>query len=99
MDGSLDQLCADRACESRGVDPVSMDERILHRSGAALRERDVVGRSTDVVGVAFDSDLPVRVTTQRIRDLLERRLGFFANAIAVEVEVNLIDIRATSFEQ
>ena len=78
-----------------GPQPVGADaaagEVLADRVGAALAERQVVFRRADVAGVALDLDAQVRVLLQRADRLVERARRFGPQAVAVEVEVDVLE--------
>src|SRR5882672_5396939 len=67
------------------------DEVVAHRSGTTLAERQVVLGRADVAGVAFDLHPDVRVLLQHCHRLIERAYRFGPQAIAVEVEVHVLE--------
>ena len=68
-----------------------LDEVLAHRGRAAFAERQVVFGRADVAGVAFDLDLQVRVLLQRAHRFVERAHRFRPQAVAVEVEVHVLE--------
>jgi hypothetical protein len=65
--GSAKALGGEAGCG----DVITIDQRRLHCFGAALRQVQVVFIAANIVGVAFDPQLPGRIVIERVRDFTQ----------------------------
>src|SRR5690554_6515405 len=84
--------------EPLGAD-TAPDEILTHRVGTPLREAQVVGSATHVIGVVFDTDhLHLGVILHHLGDLIEQLKGALIDLIGAGGEVHdLADLDATGF--
>src|SRR6266699_939964 len=76
-----------------GAQPVcgntKRDEVLLHGTGAAITEAQIVFRGAALVAVSFDGRLDLRVVLQEIRGLRERLAGIGTNVRFVVIEIGI----------
>src|SRR5690606_26119179 len=73
--------------------------RLDDRRSAALREIEVVGVAGDVVRVTVNAEAPLRVFAHDGRDLAQGVRGLRTDRIAVEGEVDAVDLGLAGFLQ
>jgi hypothetical protein len=82
-------------CEASRIHAESIDERVFHGGGAPLRQIEIRRVASDVVGVTGDAQFPIRMPARDLADLLQCGLRFRPELVAVEAEMDGVDIRAS----
>src|SRR6185503_1933004 len=75
--------------EARSIDSLA-DEVRLYGCCSLVRQRLVRGRVTDIVGMAFDRKLQIRMILQHAHDFLERRSTVRLDDIRPDVKENAL---------